>query len=472
MNLKLVKDFGLLGLGQYVPKIAQILILPLITPFLTKVDYGVYGLVFSYVTFLEAFFTLGLLVNLGNSFYKSPYQYKWLWRQLYGFLVLWSPVFCLVLGGVIYFAIPLAALGDRWPIIALIIIPYLIFGPTAEIGNTHCVYTKNYKVISGLAIFTGLLNIGLTYVFIAHYQMGYMGWFLALGIVAMVTRFFWFMYLHFKAKFTPILNFKKHTIRKALKVGLPIIPHINGGYLLSQSDRILMSWLNISIGQIGAYNASYSLANILETVNSSFMTIFQPITYSFLKQEDFKAARDVFFVAQAVYFLVVLLFACYAKEIVSFVFRNEEFKDIYPLTVLIIMAFATKPMYAASVLPFFYSEKTKIVAKYTLIAGVINVALNYIFIPVWGIYGAAITTLLAYMFLNFSRLFLPQFSVFFKENMYPLLWVVLYVGIIVLGYVICLQSFEARVVSSLVLIVSSAALFQRYKMLLTKIKLP
>lgn len=470
MNLRLIKDFGILGLGQYIPKIVQILILPFITPFLTKLDYGVFGLVFSYVTFLEAFFTLGLLVNLGNSFYKSEFQYKWIWRQIYGFLVLWAPIFCIILGVVVYFAIPEEAILNRWLIVGLIVVPYLIFGPTQEIGNTHCIYTKNYKVISILAIFSGLLNLMLTYIFISEYKMGYMGWFYALGIVAILTRGFWFVYLIFKTKFIPILNFKKRTIKDALRVGLPIIPHINGGYLLSQSDRILMSWLSVSTGQIGGYNASYSLANILETVNSSYMMIFQPMTYSFLKKENYKNARDLFFITQSIYFLFVILFAIFSKEIISLIFRNDEFKEIYPLTVLIIMAFATKPMYAASVLPFFYNEKTKIVSKYTLIAGLINVVLNLIFIPIWGVQGAAITTLVAYMFLNFSRLFLPQFSSYFKENMYPLQWLLLYAILSIMAYTICQQSLEIRLITSVLVVISSVLLFFKYKNLINQIR--
>lgn len=448
MNFKVLKDVGILGVGQYLPKLAVFAVMPFITPYLTKADYGVYGVVMSYIAFFEAFLTMGFLITFSNTYFKHSHHYQWIWRQLYGFLSIWSVGFALLLAGILYLAIPGEAATDRLHIILFMVIPYAIFGPSHEIGNTLSVYSKNYTPVAIASILFGVLGVGLTYYFVAILRLGYMGWFYSLGIVAFCTRLYWAVYLQIIKKLKPIFNFKKRVVKEAFRVGLPVIPHVNGGYLLGQSDRVIMSMLNVATAQIGSYNAAYTIANIVETINSSFMMIIQPITFGHLKEKNFKELQKIFFATQFVYYIGVAFFACYAQEIVKLLFRNEELHDIYPLVVLLVIALASKPIYAASSLPYFYNENTKIVSLYTLVAGLLNVGLNFVFIPYFGVYGAATTTIIAYVILSYSRLFIPQFKTVFRENMYPAFWIIVYGGISILSYLLCFEDLMLRIAVS------------------------
>ena len=56
------KIFGhsvLYTIANHLPLIANIIILPIITPFLTKFDYGIYGLTYAYLGGFSAFFFAG-----------------------------------------------------------------------------------------------------------------------------------------------------------------------------------------------------------------------------------------------------------------------------------------------------------------------------------------------------------------------------------------------------------------------------
>ena len=68
------KIFGhsfLYTIANHLPLIANIVILPIITPFLTKFDYGIYGLTYAYLGGFSAFSLLGIHVLLQNSFFKK-----------------------------------------------------------------------------------------------------------------------------------------------------------------------------------------------------------------------------------------------------------------------------------------------------------------------------------------------------------------------------------------------------------------
>lgn len=65
----------------------------------------------------SSFSTLGLQVILPNYFYKCPFQYKIIWREIYGFLSLWMVAFAILQSFLLYFTIPIEALENRFLII-------------------------------------------------------------------------------------------------------------------------------------------------------------------------------------------------------------------------------------------------------------------------------------------------------------------------------------------------------------------
>ena len=75
----LKKIFGhsiLYTIANHLPLVANIIILPIITPYLTKIDYGIYGLTYAYLGGLSAFSLLGIHVLLQNSYFKINRDYK------------------------------------------------------------------------------------------------------------------------------------------------------------------------------------------------------------------------------------------------------------------------------------------------------------------------------------------------------------------------------------------------------------
>ena len=119
MIKNLAGRIALYGLAPQVSKIASFFVLPIITKDLTAVDYGVAGVVTAYTAAFGAFQNLGLNVVLSNSFYKSPNFYKWQWRQIHGFLSIWSFAFAAILAVLLYFTIPQAASAYKTTIILL-----------------------------------------------------------------------------------------------------------------------------------------------------------------------------------------------------------------------------------------------------------------------------------------------------------------------------------------------------------------
>src|SRR5690606_20066871 len=186
MLRKLFSHTAIYGLAPQVTRIASVLALPIITKDLTSVDFGVYGIITAVAGAIAVLNTLGLRLVLTNSFYKSPNQYKWGWRQIYGFLMLWNLPYSVLLGVVLWFFVPPEASSNAFQIILLNILPIVFFGPTAILGNTYYQLKQRPFQIAIRSVVFGVLTVILNVIFISVWKLGYMGWFISTGISTML----------------------------------------------------------------------------------------------------------------------------------------------------------------------------------------------------------------------------------------------------------------------------------------------
>mgnify|MGYP000417655159 CR=1 FL=1 len=119
MLRKLLTNSLLFGISPYIPQVINVFLLPIMTQYLTATDYGIAGTINAYTQALTALSTLGFNSVLGVIFYKCSFQYKILWREIYGFLNIWMIFFAFLQGLLLYFIIPEEAAEYKWLIIAL-----------------------------------------------------------------------------------------------------------------------------------------------------------------------------------------------------------------------------------------------------------------------------------------------------------------------------------------------------------------
>jgi O-antigen/teichoic acid export membrane protein len=434
MLRKLFSHTAIYGLAPQISKVASVFALPLITAHLTATDYGIYGLITAVVGSISVLSYLGLNVILSNSYFKSPYQYKWVWRQIYGFLVLWNIPYAFLLAGVIYYFIPVEAAEHTWLIIFLNTLPVVFFGPTAMIATMYYQLRQKPFQIAIRSGLIGILTVGLNVYFIAFEEMGYLGWFLAGTISQMINQVSYWIPLNKHMKLTPIFNFKWRLIKKQLRVSLPTVPHYYGAYLLNASDRVIMKFLNIPTANIGLYNAANTVGNIVSMMANASGQAIGPMLLQSYKNKDELLARKLCYILQIAFFAGTFLLSIWLKEIFFLLIRNNTLNQVYPLGIIIVMAYNYRPMYFAANNRLFYYEKTKVLIKITFVAGIINVLLNFLLIPIWGYQVAAYTTFGCLMYMGYAGFFLKEFKEHCRLNYHPVKWLALTLLLTVAAY--------------------------------------
>jgi O-antigen/teichoic acid export membrane protein len=182
--------------------------------------------------------------------------------------------------------------------------------------------------------------------------------------------------------------------------------------VLTMSDRFMIKALG-NYADVGVYSLGHKIASVLNVfVIQSFQLGFLPIGYKMFHQKD---ARP-FFSKVMTYLVFVLFFvglgiSLFSKEvIILFASSNKSYWVAYTVVPIIVFAFVLRGVNYMVSLGLHYVKKTKYNAYILITAAIFNVVLNYLLIPLIGIYGAAGASVLAnalmvLLFLYYSQKF-------------------------------------------------------------------
>ena len=184
-----------------------------------------------------------------------------------------------------------------------------------------------------------------------------------------------------------------------MSLSLPLVPHLLSIVALNSSDRIMITKL-VGAQYTAIYSIAYIITNIVTILLDSMNKAWAPWLLDTLKvnnKADIRKTSTPYFLIFVGLLLGVLLFA---PEIVWILGGDKYLEGIYvlpPLIVGCLYQFA----YTMYVQLEFFEKKMKTVAVGTMIAALVNVGLNFVFIPIFGYIAAGYTTLVGYMLLFF-----------------------------------------------------------------------
>jgi O-antigen/teichoic acid export membrane protein len=415
------------GIGPQIPKFAGIVILPLITPYLTAADFGIFGVIQAYGLALSYLKTLGTDVVLSNVYVKHPRHYVVVWRHIAGMLHVWA-----FLVSIIFALIIIAVLKPDHPhlteIIILNVVPLAIFATTENQFFRYYQLQQRPWPISIRVIVTGLINVVVTYYTIRVLQLGYRGWFYA-SFIASLASFLWILYpLYIRHKLYPSFRLKWRSMKRTLRISLPILPHFYGNYLLSSADRVVLDWLKVSHEGIGRYNAAYLFGNYFTILATASKRAIGPMLQLLYSKSQWKKAKLLVFYWSAAFLILTSTVSIWIREIIPFFIRTPGMEGIYGMAIWIIMANNYVPMYSGANSQIFYFEETGGLWKRAFAAFAINVGMNLILVPYGGVYFAAVSSFVSYMYLAYSSFWMKGYRSRKVENLRPAKWFLATVG--------------------------------------------
>jgi len=261
------------------------------------------------------------------------------------------------------------------------------------------------EMISSLAY--NLFTIGFTIYFLVVKKEGIAGIFIAQSIGASVGILIAFA--NTKSDFG--FYFSKEVLKKLLFFSIPLIPGALAIFVYMLTDRICIKEM-LGLDELGIYSVGNKIATILSFAGIGISSALSPLIFKHYKEAETPDKIALLFRIFSTFSFILLAFISFYAESIIRIMTNELYLDA-----VLIIPFLLYAIFLNSLTLFFhgllFANKTMKISLIAISAGVLNLILNIIFIPEFGIIAAAAATLVSFG-LNFILLFK------FSQKEYPI----------------------------------------------------
>lgn len=410
---RLAHDFFWYFIGAFIPMMVGIVKTTVFTRVFSADEFGRYGLV--YITFL----IISVLLLTWNM--NVIWRYFHYFNRIKGRQFLLSNLFYLLVFQIILFVVVSIILGmladkSNHSLIILFSIQIIV----SHILNTVLTFFRVYSLTRPFNIVQILrtsVSLGLMFylVFITNHSIEvFVQSIIYVEIPLILILVF---------AYRNILSFKftrlSWPIQKLIFSYIPpsLVSNL-GLILLANSDRYIINMVE-GLKSTGIYNQAYNLS--MMSLNALILVFIKIVTPKLVQVLEKRSNGTEIFMQNLilVFFIIILpvtfYLSIYSREIVC-LFMGKEFHESY-----VIIPWINAGVFLSGIVYFFelrrkFENKNSIVVIYYLLAFLLNIGLNLIFIPKMGYMAAAYTTMFSYlvlfvMFLNRADLEFFKFRI-------------------------------------------------------------
>jgi len=416
--------------GHIATRGVTFLLLPFYTNVFSLEDYGIISLVYTFLGFMNVILHYGLDASMLKHYVPANSEdRKIILSNVYFSLILTTTLF-LILLVVFRNNISVLLFGSTLPSITPMVAGILFFD---VLWSIHVLLLRAegrpiyYSIISFLNVIS-IVIFNMLFVFQLEFGIYgvLLGNLLTSGGIFLIT-------FPIILKRSSLNSLSLYWWKKMMKFGLPFLPAGIFSMVLELSDRYILRYLT-DIETVGLYNAGYKLGLLILLVVMGFNMAWQPY---FLKKEkaDKKNISDITTIVFSVLgFLWILLFL-WSDNIVrirfgNFTFFGEQYwaaTDIFPI---IGLAYVFHACYLIQLPGIYHLEKTGWISWVRGIGAIVNIILNFLFIPKYGIMGAASGTCFSFMLMAVILYFINKRIFPISYNWYKLVVIFATAGLI------------------------------------------
>ncbi|MEM7515404.1 MAG: lipopolysaccharide biosynthesis protein [Planctomycetota bacterium] len=373
---------------------ASFALTPLYTAAMTPAEYGGMALAMLLVTFTTLTLSMGAhlsITRLHHSWDSDDDR-----REFYGTLLLFFTAFPAAIIGLLTLLVgqqaDVTVLDFPWsPHIELALVAGAC-GLFANIPTSILAICERPKEAAAFTFFSSSMGILGNVAFIIVLEQGAYGYLkgaaISSGLVALVGSYVTFRHAS--------LSFSWDKLKASLRFGLPLVPHLVALWALSASDRLVVERY-VSREELGIYGLGYSLGTAMGLVNVALDRAFLPLLNRKLARAD--APEQVPLLgtyAAIVTALAATLLAALSQEIIEVLTPPAYHRaaTVMPWVVCALAAQGVGRLYSQGV---FFAKKTGWIPLVSTSSAAANLGLNFVFVPLFGIVAAAISTLASYL---------------------------------------------------------------------------
>ncbi len=226
-------------------------------------------------------------------------------------------------------------------------------------------------------------------------------WFAFATTLDFILVAFLLLYSYQKNK-TQKLGYSSKIAKRLLKNCIPFILANIMVVIYGQIDRIMIKQIMNSTREVGLYSAAITICGLISLIPSAILESGRPIIAEAKKVSDEKFRLRFRQILAMIIWVCVLysIFITFFSKIIIYLMYGNEYSSAN--VCLKIAVWYTSFSYMGSARNFWLicEDKKKYVFIFSCLGAVCNVVMNITFIPIWGINGAAIATLITQILAN------------------------------------------------------------------------
>ena len=401
------KHSAIYGIGQILQRLVGFLLIPMYTAYFTTSDYGIQEILNNTSSVLTTLLSLGLISGMYRSYfmYADEERRNNVARTAMSVYVVSS---ALVGGLLIIFARPLSilVLPDRSysPLLVLTLIFIILNNIVAVPFAVLRAKSQSVRFVA-LSLVQFLANIAGTVYLVAFLHRGVQGSLEGnlIGQVAVLLLFIPAILELLKGSFSRV------DLKEMLTFGLPLVPALLASISLSVADRYFLRAYS-TFDEIGVYGLGYKIGLLVQVlVVTPFSLSWGPVMWSVAEKpfaKQFYSKVMTYFTTVALY--MALIVSMLSPELIRLMSQRQSYWRAWQVVPLITLSYVLYGMYSQLSIGINLKKKTQYLPFLLWAAAGLNLLLNFLLIPRWGMMGAAVATLVSYFVLAVLVYFVSQ----------------------------------------------------------------
>ena len=199
------------------------------------------------------------------------------------------------------------------------------------------------------------------------------------------------LYLLKKDSLLNIFIWRKDYLAEALKFGIPLMPHIAGGFLLTTVDRIVIN-KEIGLAEAGIYMVAVQLTAAVGIVFDAINKAYVPWLFEQLKSDQLAQKQKIVKLTYAWFILIILgvmLAFVIGPPLVVFI-AGDQYTQAGKVVGWLALGQGFQGMYLMVTNYIFYSKRTGLLSIASISSGILNLILLIVLVRIFGLEGASI----------------------------------------------------------------------------------
>ncbi|TLS35164.1 lipopolysaccharide biosynthesis protein [Pseudalkalibacillus caeni] len=393
LSSSLFRSSGIYTLTNMLNAAIPFLMMPVLTRYMTPIDYGIVAMFTVLIGFLNPFIGVNMHGAINRQYFERDKVDvpRYITNGLFVLAIntLFISIIVWLLAGKIS---KLTSFPAEWLWAVMLVAVFQVLVQIKIVLWQVQVKPIPYGLFQ---ILQTSLNVGITLILVVGFGQGWQGR-IEGQIIAVCLFGIIGLFLLWKNNWIKIslnIDYLKHLF----SFGLPLIPHTVGALLITMVDRVFITNM-VGVGATGLYTVGYQIGMIIGILQDSFNKAWVPWFYKKLKEDQYNDKLKIVRITYG-YFVVIILIAMllglFSPWFLSF-FVGKEFEDSSQFVIWIAIGFAFNGMYKMVTNYIFYLQKTTILMYTTFLTACLNLVFNYFFIKLNGAVGAAQATSLSF----------------------------------------------------------------------------